>query len=52
MLDKPEMLIEEYNLTDWMNKNYTGNDRARRCQITSLPALYHRCVIRITPTNP
>lgn len=31
-LDKVEFIIEEYNLTDWMNKNYTGNDRARRCE--------------------
>lgn len=51
MLDKPEMLIEDYNLTDWMNKNYTGNDRLRRC--TTIPHdTYRRYFLRIHPSTP
>lgn len=48
MLDKPEMLIEEYNLSDWVNKNYTGNDRTKRCIITP-NSTYSRCILRISP---
>lgn len=51
MLDKPEMLIAEYNLTDYANKTYTGNDIARRCEFSPLPA-YSRCILRVIPSNP
>lgn len=51
MMDKPEMLIEEYNLTDWMNKNYTGNDRARRCKVVPSNT-YNKCILRVSPSTP
>lgn len=52
MLSKPEMLIEEYNLTGWMNKNYTGgNDRMLKC--TTIPHdTYRRYILRVVPSNP
>lgn len=30
-MDKPEPLIAEYNLTDWMNPNYKGTDPDKIC---------------------
>lgn len=50
MLDKPEMLIEEYNLTDWQNKTYTGGDRTLKCTTTP-NSTYHRCILRATPSQ-
>lgn len=34
MMDKPEPLILDYNLTDWMNQTYTGHEPDKRCQPT------------------
>lgn len=31
MMDKPEWLIEEYDLKDWYNPVYKGADKAKRC---------------------
>lgn len=38
-MDKPEPLIMQYNLTDWMNPTYTGPDIQKRC-MPSLAANY------------
>lgn len=31
MMDKPEPLILDYHLANWMNKNYNGTDRMQKC---------------------
>ena len=31
MMDKPEWLIDEYQLEDWYSKTYKGPDRAKKC---------------------
>lgn len=31
MMDKPEWLIDEYNLEDWYNTTYKGNDLKKKC---------------------
>lgn len=33
MMDKPEPLIKEYGLTDWMNMSYAGSDPEKLCCI-------------------
>lgn len=48
-LDKPEMLIEDYNLTNWMNKNYTGNDRMLRC--TTIPHSSYKGIVKRKNSN-
>lgn len=34
LMDKPEMLIAEYELKSWMSTNYTGSDPMQRCRFT------------------
>lgn len=31
-MDKPELLINEYDVIDWMNSSYKGNDVNKKCQ--------------------
>lgn len=31
MMDKPEWLIDEYNLEDWYHPTYKGNDLSKKC---------------------
>ena len=53
MMDNIEMLIDEYGLTEWTNKSYTGNNRTNICKYAPLAA-YSRCILRVTsnPQNP
>jgi poxvirus D5 protein-like len=47
MMDKPEHLIDEYNLDKWFNPRYrTSQDRDRAC--SPVPALSYRGIIRQT----
>ena len=44
-MDNPEFLIAEYDLKDWYNSNYTGNDLYKRCDPTNnLKTLYRGIV--------
>ena len=47
---KPERLIAEYNLTEWYNKLYRGNDIDQLCTPAHAP---DRCrgIVRMTATN-
>lgn len=40
MMDAPEMLIAEFELTDWMNSTYTGSDPLKRCLVHPLKGNY------------
>ncbi|WP_153302198.1 phage/plasmid primase, P4 family [Microbacterium foliorum] len=48
---EPEPLIEEYNLTRWMNPTYTGTDPRRRC-VPVLKANYKGLLRRVVSTAP
>lgn len=39
-MDKPEPLILTYDLRDWQNKNYKGNDVNMICQPTNMASAY------------
>ena len=45
-MDKPEWLIDEYQLEDWYSKTYKGNDLSKKC-CPSLKSTYAG-IIRIT----
>ena len=45
-LDKPEMMILEYRLSNWMNPVYTGNDQIRTCIPGTVNAAYNGMVRR------
>lgn len=49
-MDKPEPLILKYNLTDWMNPNYKGNDKDKLCR----PQIKnnYRGLLRISVSTP
>lgn len=50
MMDKPEPLIDEYNLDKWFNQRYrTSQDRVRACTPTPAPA--YRGIIRDLGNN-
>ena len=48
MLSSLEWLIDEYNLTDWMNRGYTGSDRSKKIRVVP-SATYSRCILRVAP---
>lgn len=50
MLNNLEWLIDEYNLVNWMNKNYTGSDRTRRIKIVP-NCTYSRCFLRVNQSS-
>lgn len=39
-MDEPELLILEYDVRNWMNQSYTGNDPKKLCQ-PDVKAAYH-----------
>lgn len=42
LMDGDEWLIDEYNLTGWMNNGYTGSDRQKKidfCRLSSYTGL-------------
>lgn len=43
-MEKPEPLILEYNLTEWMNPDYKGNDKDKIC--TTVPKNNYRGILR------
>lgn len=45
-----EPLIDQYGLTDWMNHDYTGTDRSKRCIVSPLRQNY-KGLIRRTKSN-
>lgn len=50
-LKEPELLIEEYNLTKWMNKHYIGgNDSKKKCTINPTASSY-KGIVRIKNSN-
>lgn len=48
IVTKPEPLIDHYNLTNWKNRSYSGNDIAKICtpNLSDLAATYHG-IIRV-----
>lgn len=45
-MDKPEPLSLQYNLIKWLNHDYTGNDKNKRC-IPPYQDTYSRALIRV-----
>jgi hypothetical protein len=50
MMSKPEPLIAEYNLTDWMNDSYTGTDALKKSIVNPLKVNYKGILRRQTAT--
>lgn len=45
MMEKPEWLIAEYDLKDWYNPMYSGNQNSKRC-LAPVHDRYRGCIIR------
>lgn len=48
-MDKPEPLILDYHLSDWMNPGYNGTDRTKKC--TPIPKDRYSGLIRVSAQN-
>ena len=46
MMDKPEWLIDMYDLKNWYNPLYKGNDKAKKC-CPAVQDRYRGCILRI-----
>lgn len=46
MMDKPEWLIDKYDLKNWYNPLYKGNDKAKKC-CPAVQDRYRGCILRI-----
>ena len=43
-MDSPELLILEYDVTEWMNKDYKGQDRTKLAMVE--PKAFYRGLVR------
>lgn len=48
-MNKPELLIDEYNLKNWMNLTYTGTDKIKRVDFNR--STHYRGIVRVTTTT-
>lgn len=57
LIDDPEPLILEYNLTEWMNPDYRGNDKRQICvpalkkNYTGPVRIEHKDEVVVPPTS-
>ena len=48
-MDSAELLIDEYNLTKWMDTNYTGSNKYLRCM--PIPKSSYKGIVRVKNTT-